>query len=212
MNFDKNDTINFNTYIVIMMLSLSFIGCNKTVEEKKLTDTYQEKTIRDFQVEKQQLTLNQQEGKWYYNDQPYSGFAVKFYSNGQLAEKVGFQGGKREGKAVFYYDNGLVSKIANFRANKLHGVVNNWSPNPSSIKIVESNYVNGVRHGVQKKWYPNGQLFKEMNINMGVEEGMQKAWRANGKLYINYEAKNGRIFGLKKANLCYALEDEEVQF
>lgn len=46
----------------------------------------------------------------------------------------------------------------------------------------------------------------------GREEGMQKAWRENGKIYNNYEAKNGRIFGLKRANLCYELENEEVQF
>ena len=33
----------------------------------------------------------------------------------------------------------------------------------------------------------------------------------NGKIYNNYEAKNGRIFGLKRASLCFQLEDEIVQ-
>ncbi len=29
---------------------------------------------------------------------------------------------------------------------------------------------------------------------------------------MNYEAKNGRIFGLKRADLCYALNDEKITF
>ena len=65
---------------------------------------------------------------------------------------------------------------------------------------------------MQKKWYVTGELFKQTNINQGREEGMQQAWRKNGKLYVNYEAKNGRIFGMRKANLCYELDDEKIQF
>ncbi len=61
------------------------------------------------------------------------------------------------------------------------------------------------------QWYKGGAKFKELNLVNGREEGLQKAWRENGKIYNNYEAKNGRIFGLKRSNLCYKLEDEEVQ-
>ena len=65
-------------------------------------------------------------------------------------------------------------------------------------------------HGVEKKWYANGQLAKERQLVNGKEEGLQKAWLQNGTLYVNYEAKNGRIFGLRRANSCYQLEDEVV--
>ena len=44
----------------------------------------------------------------------------------------------------------------------------------------------------------------------GKEEGLQKAWLPNGTLYVNYEAKNGRIFGMLRANSCYKLENEVV--
>ena len=70
----------------------------------------------------------------------------------------------------------------------------------------------GVTHGNQRQWYQNGQLFKSIHIVDGKEEGLQQAWRENGKIYNNYEAKNGRIFGLKRANLCYELETEVVQY
>jgi antitoxin component YwqK of YwqJK toxin-antitoxin module len=49
-----------------------------------------------------------------------------------------------------------------------------------------------------------------MNYRAGKEAGMQRAWRQNGKIYNNYEVKNGRIFGLKRANLCYGLDDEKI--
>ncbi len=39
---------------------------------------------------------------------------------------------------------------------------------------------------------------------------MQRSWRENGQLYNNYEARDGRTFGLKRANLCFSLDDEEV--
>jgi len=39
---------------------------------------------------------------------------------------------------------------------------------------------------------------------------MQKAWLKNGTLYVNYEAKNGRVFGMRRANSCYKLEDETI--
>ena len=64
--------------------------------------------------------------------------------------------------------------------------------------------------GVERKWYPDGQLAKERQLVNGREEGLQKAWLQNGTLYVNYEAKNGRIFGLRRANSCYQLEDEVV--
>lgn len=76
----------------------------------------------------------------------------------------------------------------------------------------ESSFTEGIAHGTQRQWYKSGALFKEINLVEGKEEGMQKAWRENGKIYNNYQARNGRIYGLKRANLCYELDDEEVQY
>ena len=55
-----------------------------------------------------------------------------------------------------------------------------------------------------------GQIAKLRNLVDGKERGVQKAWLANGKLYVNYEAKNGRVFGMRRANSCYKLEDEVI--
>ncbi|MEO1653471.1 MAG: toxin-antitoxin system YwqK family antitoxin, partial [Bacteroidota bacterium] len=73
-----------------------------------------------------------------------------------------------------------------------------------------SRYESGKAQGRQQQWYKGGERFKELNIVQGREEGRQRAWRKNGKLYVNYEARNGRIFGLKRAGLCYELNNENI--
>ncbi|MFK7981436.1 MAG: toxin-antitoxin system YwqK family antitoxin, partial [Saprospiraceae bacterium] len=70
----------------------------------------------------------------------------------------------------------------------------------------------GIGNGEQKEYYKSGAKFKLKHLINGKEEGIQQSWRENGKIYNNYEAKNGRIFGLKRASLCYELEEEIVQY
>jgi hypothetical protein len=44
----------------------------------------------------------------------------------------------------------------------------------------------------------------------GQPVGLQQGWRKNGKLYTNFEYRNGRAYGLRNANLCVELEDENL--
>ena len=80
------------------------------------------------------------------------------------------------------------------------------------VLISQLHYQFGKAHGKQTQWYTTGELYKVINLNMGREEGVQQAFRKNGALYANYEAREGRIFGLKKAALCYGLEDEKINY
>ncbi len=165
-----------------------------------------------LQVPKEQLTLMPLEGKWYFQQQPFSGHAVLFHPDSSLAEKVGFVDGKREGLAHKWYQDGQLQKESFYRANKLDGTVRIWASGPEKVLVVESRYVAGVRHGLQQRWYPDGTPLNKRNLVNGQEVGMQQAWLPTGKIYINYEAKNGRTFGLKKATLCYQLDSLEVVY
>ncbi|QWX85687.1 hypothetical protein H0I23_06485 [Cellulophaga sp. HaHaR_3_176] len=175
---------------------------NVTVEEKELI------SIEDITVDKKDLKLNPVEGKWYYKNVPFNGFATKIYNNGIVEEKLGFYKGKREGVAKRWSDKGVLRVESNYHENKLVGLYRSWWENGALAE--ESFYIKGFKDGEEKQWYPDGQLSKFRNLVKGNESGMQKAWLKNGTLYVNYEAKNGRIFGLLRANLCYQLEDEKV--
>jgi len=166
-------------------------------------------TIPEVWVEKEKLKLNTLEGRWYFNTEAFSGFAITRFKTGQLAEKIGYTNGKKEGAALKWNKEGVLTSEKFYNENRLEGTAKTWWPNGNLSS--ESNYSNRVRHGIQKRWYPNGQLAQLRNFSFGKEEGIQQAWLKTGKLYANYEAKNDRFFGMKRSNLCYQLKDGKVQ-
>jgi antitoxin component YwqK of YwqJK toxin-antitoxin module len=188
---------------------IGFISCQKSNDANLSKANDAVKVILDVEVDKNMLILNQLEGRWYYNDLPFNGYAVSYHENEVKAESIGYYDGKKEGVARKWFPTKMLQKESYYSANKLVGIIKSWWPN--GLVSSEAHYKNGMRHGIQKIWYANGQLARQTTIVNGKEEGMQQAWLENGKIYVNYEAKNGRVFGLKKANLCYELEDEVVQ-
>jgi len=161
-------------------------------------------------VATEQLELHANEGMYFYKDLPFTGLAQTHDAAGVLVEETTFEAGKREGYRQKWYGNGQLSYRAHYVQGRLDGTTHTWWIDGQMRS--ESSFTEGVSHGTQRQWYKSGALFKEINLVGGKEEGMQKAWRENGKLYNNYQARNGRIYGLKRANLCYELDDEEVQY
>ncbi|MEL6811026.1 MAG: membrane-binding protein [Bacteroidota bacterium] len=168
--------------------------------------------VPDTLVEKSVLKYHPQTSIWTLNDSPYSGFAVSYYTDTILMEKFGILDGKKQHKSIQWYPDGHFKSVAEYDKGKLHGEKKIWSADSAHVLIALYNYYQGIPHGEQRKWYSTGELFKKMNLNRGKEEGIQQAFRKNGVLYANYEAREGRIFGLKKAKLCYSLKDENVQY
>ncbi|MEZ4850478.1 MAG: membrane-binding protein [Bacteroidia bacterium] len=168
--------------------------------------------IPDTMVDHSALYYHNKTSLWTLNDQLYSGYAVSFYQDSSLKDKIGFLNGRKQNQAIQWYPDGHYKQVANYHKGKLHGEKKTWSANSGHILIAQLNYYLGKAHGEQKKWYPSGELLKKLNLNMGREEGIQQAFRKNGDLFANYEAKAGRIFGLKKSVLCYGLENENVQY
>lgn len=194
-------------FFIILLVTLSLCNCKEATENKPVV-TQNTIIINNFEVLKKDLVLNQIEGKWYYNNQPFNGYSIKLHSNDTLAERLGYYKGKREGIAQIWSENGVLRVESHYKQNRLTGQYRSWWEN--GILGSESNYVDGKMNGVEKKWYPTGQLSKERHLLEGKEKGMQKAWLENGNLYVNYEAKNGRVFGMKRASSCYKLEDEVI--
>lgn len=190
--------------IFLMILIISFSSCNKTTEAFIVAD------IPEIYINKSELKLVAIKGQWFYNNSPFNGFAIIEDENNIILEKTGYLNGKREGVYKKWFSNEQLQKEAYYKQNKLVGVTKIWWANNNLAS--EFHYLDGIKHGTQKMWYPNGQLSKMRNLNMGKEEGMQQAWLENGKIYVNYEAKNGRIFGMNRANLCYKLKEENIQY
>ena len=202
--------MKFLNYITAIFLFGCF-GCTEMRDPytlKEDIDTEEEIIIDSVVVLKQTLELNQLEGRWYYNGEPYSGYVLKFHTNDTLGEKLGFHNGKREGPAQQWSDNGILRIASYYSDNRLEKFYRTWWEN--GVLASEVIYENGQKQGKERQWYPDGTLAKERELVDGKESGLQKAWLPNGILYVNYEARNGRIFGMRRANSCYQLEDEKI--
>jgi len=64
--------------------------------------------------------------------------------------------------------------------------------------------VDGVYEGEYRSWYANGRPHEIRHYVHGHEEGLQQAWSENGTLYINYEARDGRHYGMENSTPCVA--------
>lgn len=205
--------MKFFNFLRFLMI-LSVLSCGNKEKEIALpkSNTIDDKAIviRDTIVNVQQLEYDPKRSIWSFNKIPYSGFATSLNQDNILIQNTGFLNGKKEREEYLWYPDGHLRQIANYKNGRLHGEKKVWSPDPDHILISHLNYLTGKPHGEQLKWYSTGELFKKMNLNMGREEGHQQAFRKNGDLYANYEAKNGRIFGLKKAALCFGLENQKM--
>lgn len=200
---------------IAFLLSALMINCSEKRDEKEIHHLNLDDisvAIPNRVVNKPSLYYDNETSLWLLNNKPYSGHMVSFHPDSTLKEKVGILNGKKQNQTTQWYPDGQLKLVANYHEGKLHGEKKLWSTDAKHILITHLNYQLGKPHGEQKQWYPTGELYKLLNMNMGREEGIQQAFRKNGDLYANYEAKNGRIFGLKKASLCYGLEEETIKY
>ena len=167
--------------------------------------------IPQYFIQKDSLRYDRKTSIWYQEDSPFSGYAEIHLSNGQLYEQFGVLNGRMQNQSIEWFPNGEVRRIAHYHHGKLHGENKIWSQDSGYVLIAHLNYTLGKVDGLQRKWYTTGEVYQELNFDMGKEKGKQKAYRKNGAMYANYEAINGRIFGLMRANLCVDLENQEVK-
>lgn len=205
-----------NRNLITLIVVIFLLGCKEKKEPEITTlitsvDTLLD-NIPDKIVNKSDLFYNTKNSIWTLNNELYSGYAVSFYPKNTLKEKFGILNGKKQNQSIQWYSDGHYKYQTNYHKGKLHGNKKSWSPDSTHILVSHLKYVGGKPHGEQKKYYPTGELFKKLNLNMGKEEGLQQAFRENGALFANYEAREGRIYGLKKSKLCFQLDDEEVQY
>jgi hypothetical protein len=59
-------------------------------------------------------------------------------------------------------------------------------------------YRDGVRHGVARSWYENGQLAYERRFREGTEVGTHRGWYYDGQLKFDYRFRDGVLEGIAR--------------
>jgi len=197
--------------LIGFVLIICFFSCEKNTSSTSANKPNSDKiSTTKKEIYTDSLTLIPAKGLAFYQDKPFSGTALTYNEAGTTIVAIDYLNGKKHGWYKKWFSDGTLSFAAKYHDGKRHGTTKSWWKN-GNIRS-ESDFENGIAEGVQMQWYQSGAKFKRINLKDGKEEGLQQSWRENGKIYNNYEAKNGRIFGLKRANLCYEVEEEVVQF
>jgi len=200
----KVHQMTFNKYVLVGLLFIFLFSCTKTENNPQAIPAYSSKFIHT-----DSLQLIPEKGLVYFKNKLFTGTSVSYYENRNKAICIDYVKGKKHGFQRQWFPDETLSFESEYQNGKQKGLTKSWWKNGKQRS--ESTFKNGIAHGAQLQWYKSGAKFKHRNLVFGKEEGMQKSWRENGKLYNNYEAKNGRIFGLKRATLCYELDDEQFQ-
>ena len=193
------------TYVCCFLISMTACSEKDASDLRPFSD---KNDLESIVVPKDSTRLIPSLGLVYYKKEAFTGTTELYNENNILIESIRYLSGRRNGFYKKWFSDGSISYESRYVKGKQQGKTLSWWRNGNLRS--EANFENAIAHGLQKQWYESGAKFKEIQLNMGKEEGLQKSWRENGKIYNNYEAKDGRIFGLKRANLCFSLDNEQI--
>jgi antitoxin component YwqK of YwqJK toxin-antitoxin module len=185
-------------YLIFCFLSafilLAFTSSQKESEKQPVT------------IPKIELLTNDKGFGWQqdillFNGQPYSGYVIEKYINGQDASKNAYFNGKLEGKQEKWFENGAKMEFRFYKENRKVGLHEGWYANGQ--KRFEYFIENDIPIKTHREWYQNGQLYSLSNYDQeGQPEGEQKMWFESGQIKSNYIIKDGRRFGFLGAKGC----------
>jgi antitoxin component YwqK of YwqJK toxin-antitoxin module len=197
-------------YVFLIVCVINF-GCSQPKEGKKINSFEQ---VDVSQIPKDTIFQNNsklslQNGVYYHEGKPYSGFIKAVYETDTLKIIGSYFQGKQHGTTKTFFPNGILETQRNYKNGLAYG--NHLGYWKNGNRKFDFMYLKDKREGLHKKWYENGSQYCELSFTDDQENGMQKAWRENGKPYINYEVKDGLRYGLQKSALCYTLKDEKLK-
>ena len=101
------------------------------------------------------------------------------------------------GKAQRFYRTGFLAEETIYVNGIKHGLMLKWFPEGN--QSFSGNYQNGQRDGKVKSWWSNGQLRTFAIYEKGVANGTQKEWYKSGQLFKKYTLVKGQEEGLQQA-------------
>ena len=203
----QKERLHFNLIILVALASI-YTGCYRKNKKEEMNSSF---SFADTVLIPKDTVLSEKlildNGIYYLNNRPFSGYKKDVYNNNKVSLIAGFLNGMQHGKSVSYYPSGQLCYVRQYKENKSFGKhVGYWE---NGKKKFEFNYFNDKREGSCKQWYKSGEPYSFLNFKDDKEYGIQQAWRENGKPYINYEVKDGFRYGLQKSGLCYTLKNEK---
>lgn len=154
--------------------------------------------------------LKRQQGKWFYQNKPFSGTLVEHYPSGKVKTRATYYEGEKHGIAKGWYPEGQRWFERRYERGRKHGKQSIWWQN-GQLKLVGHTKKDAYEGNV-KKWFRDGRLFADFNYKDGKEEGHQRIWKTDGRIKANYVVKNGRQYGLTGVKNCKSVTAKASSF
>ena len=68
-----------------------------------------------------------------------------------------------------------------------------YSQFPGGKKMEEIPYMNGRKHGPERRWFQNGNMYYEKNFFNGKLHGVLREWNLGGELIVHEKWVNGKL-------------------
>lgn len=114
-----------------------------------------------------------------------------------LEEEIEYLLDKRTGRKVtgglkVHNKDGTISYYSEYKDGKLHGRNEKWHDN--GVKSTDSNYANGVKHGLET-WRDEESGLKtwEANYLNGKQHELETTWDENGTILFQRSYQNGQL-------------------
>lgn len=193
---------------IYIAFSLLLISCDKKTQEAKTIINTKEIQIPLIVKNKSDANFQLKNGVLFFDEKPYSGTVKDFYEDGNLKTSSEYYLGKRQGKYFGFYSN-QNKWFERFYQNGIKtGIHKGWFKDGQQMFEYQLNN-NGVYDGSIKDWHFNGQLAKHFHFVDGKEDGSQKVWKLNGKIRANFFSVNGDRHGLIGLKNCVSVLSEE---
>ncbi|HVZ24683.1 MAG TPA: hypothetical protein VG842_01425, partial [Sediminibacterium sp.] len=164
---------------------------------------------REIAVEATDTGLSLVNGLYWYHGAPLDGKRILRYADGRIRAVEHYAAGREEGPWQGWYPDGHLAYRRYFHAGEKDREACGWWPNGQLQYVYH--YRMGIYEGAFQEWYQSGHPLKSI-IYLHGQAQSGKGWRDNGKPYMNFVIRDGRIYGLMNANLCYSLKDEQGNF
>jgi len=127
-------------------------------------------------------------------EEPFSGYLLKNYEDGQLKVKKSYVDGKLDGIMLLYYEDGQLELKASIVDGKLDGI--SLLYNEDGQLQNKMSFVDGKQDGIALVYYENGQLkFKGSYVD-GKQDGIMLAYNEDGQLKGKISYLDGKLDGI----------------
>jgi len=130
-----------------------------------------------------------------FKDDKPVGIFKRYSENGILMSELTYSEKKEEAAALFFHPDGSKAAEGIYVGRKKECLWKFWSATQPSYLISEEIYLEDLRHGLSRKYYPDSTLAETVTWNYGDRTGEWLQYYPDGSICLRAEYMAGKLEG-----------------